>query len=245
MTFNLFDFSNLSTLMKNGANGALLVAILVPILGNFYFANLEIKVYQLDWQNPYQNLQLQETVPPKQPTTKTNFFPSSDYALLKTIGNDVWSLVNANRPTSKISGNEAHVVPHETDWTKLQNWNLPAVKYFRVEAINWLGISAFQLDYRISFSCGGQHQGVGQYLKGINIRIENLVVNWGYHLQMNWQVVNNMNIGSNDDPLAAAELVLMWELETQFYVLQGTINYLVTGDGAVFANSRGKNLLGR
>ena len=94
---------------------------------------------------------------------------------LIALGKEIYAIVEAGKPVVKLESNPVHVLPRTSagstiEAIDLQGWSMPKVKRFRYEAKNYLNIKPVVIEFMLIFSYGGNHDGVGKYISGAQIK---------------------------------------------------------------------------
>ncbi|MCC7442971.1 MAG: hypothetical protein IT285_15165, partial [Bdellovibrionales bacterium] len=148
------------------------------------------------------------------------------------MGRKVWAIVEENRPVVNVSWAPADAVPAGLQgWDTLTGWQAPRAVAYRVVYENLFGIDVIDFTYRILYTPGGSYEGKGRYLTRIVALAQNLEVAWGYTFNASGTVPSVTNAGSSTAPLAAAELLVQWSIDTAVKHSQGSYSYYVRGDG--------------
>jgi hypothetical protein len=134
---------------------------------------------------------------------------------LITLGSKVWDFVINNKPTTTYQTLKASIVPSGiTSWTQLRGWSRPVSKVYRVEFKNIYGKVAGSFDYRITFVYGGNFGGKGKYIGQISFVPANVKLHTDRSLDVKAELLEPLNFGTEDDPIAAAQLQITWSSPT-------------------------------
>jgi len=151
---------------------------------------------------------------------------------LVNIGKTIWEIVNSNRPVVDINVDQATVVPKGiSDWQTLQGWRFPATHVYRVTAKNLYGGTVVDCIYRILYNYGGNINGQGHFLNRVTVLPSEINVAWAYTFKMTATIPSIYNVGSSSDPVAAAELLVRWKIDTVVKHLEQANDYVVEGNG--------------
>jgi len=149
-------------------------------------------------------------------------------------GQKVFNVIAANKPVVDITVNYANAIPQGiTHWTQMQGWQMPLSKTFRLTAKNVLGATVVDVKYQVLATYGGNYKGKGQYLTGVSVQPLAINVGWGYTLNYTCEVPDSTvsNAGTEENPLAAMNLILKWKVSTALKEMDGRDVYYVRGDG--------------
>lgn len=148
------------------------------------------------------------------------------------IGKEIWTIVQANKPVVNVTTNQATAIPKGiTDWTQLAGWQAPQIHTFQTTFTNAYGINVVQFQYRVTYTPGGTYKGKGKFLANITVNPADLYVAWGYTFSVNVTIPSITNAGTTTSPIAAAEVLVSWTVDTVINHEQQTADYYVRGDG--------------
>ena len=137
-----------------------------------------------------------------------------------------------SRAVVDVQTSYGNVIPaHITNPFELQTWTSPpAVHSFTVNVYNRLKQRVLQFTYALQFTYGGSLDGKGAYLDRVTIIPSRISVAWGFKFSANIQIASIHNVGTRDDPIAAAHVELHYRLEG-LNTVERTESFHVTGDG--------------
>jgi len=155
-----------------------------------------------------------------------------DVTQIINLGKQAWDLIVANRPVINISVDTANALPRGIQsWDNLAQWQAPIARIFRSTFVNGYGMNVIDLTYRIHYTHGGSFNGQGHYLTNVSVEPADLSVAWGYKFGMNASVPNITNAGSRSNPIAAAEVLLKWQVDTMVKHEEQSASFYIRGDG--------------
>ena len=85
--------------------------------------------------------------------------------------------------------------------------------------------------FRLQYTYGGGHSGIGKYLANVTVMPAEVSVSWGYTFNADVQVLNAVNVGTSLSPVAGLELNLKWQVKTVLKESDNSFNFFVQGDG--------------
>lgn len=148
----------------------------------------------------------------------------------------IWNIIKENQPVVNVSNQYATAVPQGVaSWTKLTGWQGPKGYIYTFSVQNLYGTKTVSVKYMITYTYNGQYQGKGKYLTAVTVEPLSVDVLWGYTYEMSAEVPDSsiVNVGSEEDPMAAMQLVLKWKISTVLKSSQGrSVNY-IRGDGYI------------
>ncbi|MGK5084718.1 hypothetical protein WDW37_15600 [Bdellovibrionota bacterium FG-1] len=148
------------------------------------------------------------------------------------LGKKIWEVVSANQPVVNIQTDSANAVPQGvTGWEALEGWQAPMARTYHVQYENLLGMTVVEASFRVLFTPGGNYHGKGLYLTHVVVIPSSLTVAWGYKFGLVASVPSITNAGTSANPIAAAEVLLNWKVDTAVKHDERTISFYVRGDG--------------
>lgn len=150
-------------------------------------------------------------------------------------GRRIWNIITSGKPTNQAS----HITPlsvipnvngQPSTLYDMENWELPKRKKFKVNYKNLLGMSVVSFTYSVNYQAGGSYNGKGQWLTGINVDASEVSVMWGFGFNATSSLVGVTNMGTKEEPIAAATLKVSWELTSVLQSVKGSESFHITGD---------------
>ena len=177
---------------------------------------------------------------PTQPT-QTTTIPATGITIrgvnidaLITIGGKIWDFVVNNKPNADYKVLKASVVPAGiTSWTQLTGWSRPVSKIYRVTFPNIFGGIGGSFDYRITFLTGGNFHGKGKYIAQISMVPQNIKLHTDRNLLVRGELSDPINFGTEDDPVAAAQLIVTWSSPTTPRFQMNSAEFFIYGTGEI------------
>ena len=109
---------------------------------------------------------------------------------------------------------------------------MPVSRSFNVTVYNRLRRRVLQFNYDLEFLYGGSLNGRGAYLDGITIIPSRTDVAWFYVFNANVEIVSVRNVGTKDNPIAAAQVELTYRLKGLNFA-ERRASFDIKGDGRV------------
>ena len=151
-----------------------------------------------------------------------------------TLGTKVWDFIVNNKPNATYSNYKASVVPSGiTSWTQLQGWSKPVSKVYRVEFTNIYGGVGGSFDYRITFVYGGSYKGKGKYIGQISFVPANIRLGTDRSLNVKAELLDPLNFGTEENPVAGAELEISWSSPTTPRYQMSSVDLFLYGTGEI------------
>lgn len=150
-----------------------------------------------------------------------------------TIGEKVWSIVEANKPVVTVtSAPTAAALPRGVNcWSDLAGWQAPKIQSYEVSYKNGFGIEVVKFRFRLQFNYGGGSSGKGKYLANVSVMPAEINVLWGYTFNADVNVEDAVNLGTMDSPMAGLGLNLKWTVKTVLKESDNSFHFFVQGDG--------------
>ena len=156
------------------------------------------------------------------------------------LGEKVWDFIISNKPNAEYDVFKTSAVPEGiTNWAQLKKWSKPISKVYRVEFTNLFGQSSGGFDYRITYFYGGSYQGKGKFLGQISVVPTNIHLKTNRTLKMNVELASIINFGSEEDPVAGAQIIVTWSSPTTTRYEMKSAEYLIYGTGEIEDLSNG------
>ncbi len=160
--------------------------------------------------------------------------PIGSIGTIVSIGENIWKIVEAGKPSAHIVSNSVSALPKENpNWSQMTDWQGPLIKSYHMEAVNKMGVKVVSMDYKIMAYYGGKFQGKGQYLANLTMITDNVSVAWGYDLQATAELMDLVNTTDEENPVPGCTLQMKWRTDTLLQHREGTHSIFVKGDGTV------------
>ncbi|CAF3447620.1 unnamed protein product [Rotaria sp. Silwood2] len=157
-----------------------------------------------------------------------------DASTLFNKAKSVWSIISKNAATVDLHTIHGNVLPANINSSlDLQSWSSsPVSRSSTLTIYNRLGLRVLRFDYDLEFLYGGSLNGRGAYLDGITVVPSRTTVAWCYVFNANVEITSVRNVGTSDNPVAAAHVELKYQLKALSRA-EGTTSFDVKGDGRV------------
>jgi hypothetical protein len=149
------------------------------------------------------------------------------------MGRKVWAIVEANKPVVSFEGNTANALPQGvTSWDALQGWAAPSSRLYTYTYKNGFRMNVVKFSFRVLYTHGGSVNGKGRYLANVNVVPASLDVLWGYKFNASAAVPSVLNASRvAGEPIAAAEILVSWKVETVLKHSRRSVSLYARGDG--------------
>lgn len=160
----------------------------------------------------------------------------ADLDTIISIGKKIYTIVEQGKPI--VTREEAvwKLLPklrgQEVDDMDLEGWYSPVFRKYNIAFKNLYGMTMVSLQYAINYTYGGQYDGKGRYLTGVEVRPENLLVRWGYNFDAKVTRVAIVNHGSKRNPVVGMTVKLSYKIKTVLNEFQQDSSYHIKGDGS-------------
>lgn len=155
-----------------------------------------------------------------------------EWSNLITIGEKLIEIIKAGAPVVNIKRDVVSIVPQGiTSWEQLSNWQIPVTKVYEVKATNGWGGDVVKVRLKVSAMYGGGIEGRGQYVANVTIVPTEIVVQWGFALDVWSENRPAVNMGSLANPIAGLGFDIRYKVTSLFTQKNGTQDYFITGDG--------------
>jgi hypothetical protein len=150
------------------------------------------------------------------------------------IGKKLWAILEAGRPAVNVQSYTANALPQGlTCWSDLAGWNVPESKVYKVTYKNGFGVDVVTFSYRVTYTAGGNLNGVGKYLTNATIQPADLHVGWGFNLNAQAEVPSVFNTGTKEQPVAGMQMLMKWKVDSVVSNNQSTETFYVGGDNTM------------
>ncbi len=155
------------------------------------------------------------------------------------FGKEIYKIVEAGKPVINTNYAPISVLPLETEFgkditpMKLSQWKAPKFVKFKVTYKNGYGAEVVSFTYNVNMSYGGQFKGKGAFITNAQIVPENVTVAWGYTFNAKMSLVGLTNIGTDEEPIAGATLVLSYSVSTLIKEDRNNMTIFIAGDGTI------------
>ncbi|CAF0827339.1 unnamed protein product [Rotaria sordida] len=159
-------------------------------------------------------------------------FPTDEINQIMNTARHAWSIVDNNRAVIDIQTSYGNGIPgHITDPFELQSWSSPPASHsFTVNVNNRLKQRVLHFTYALQYTYGGSLDGKGSYLDRVTIIPSRISVSWGFVFNASVQIASVHNVGTRDQPIAAAYVELHYRL-AGLNIVERTESFHVRGDG--------------
>jgi len=156
---------------------------------------------------------------------------------LIALGKKVWTVVEAGRPVVTAKFKPISVLPNlaqsDLSFLNMSNWSIPNAQKYEVIYKNVYGVTVINFTFLVTFQHNGAFNGRGQYLTGVNIVPSNISVAWGYKFDCKSELMAISNMGTLENPVAAATIQLDYATFTPIKESRSSIIFHVIGDGRI------------
>ncbi len=161
-----------------------------------------------------------------------------DIDKLIAVGEKVISIIDAGKPVVTNKPLIVSVLPKTNDkdfaFSEMTNWSLPKTALFKVAYRNGWGSEVVTFNYSVSFQYNGNYNGKGKYLHGIRVTAKNINVSWGFDLSANSELLAISNIGSKENPVAAATVEINYTIKNQLKSISTAESFFMDGQGNLY-----------
>jgi len=150
------------------------------------------------------------------------------------LGQKIWGIIEANKPVVDIKTQYGTATPQGiTHWGQLAGWKAPQWTEYRLYAKNLYGATVIDVRFQVLRTCGGNYNGKGKYLTAVTIAPVQVDVLWGYKFNLSVEIPDSsvVNVGTNEDPVAAMQPLVKWTIATVIKSSDGRSQFYVQGDG--------------
>ncbi|MGZ3694880.1 MAG: hypothetical protein ACXWQO_11935 [Bdellovibrionota bacterium] len=169
-----------------------------------------------------------------QPRLQTFEIAGIEWTNLVTIGEKLIEIIKAGAPVVNIKRDVVSIVPAGiTSWEQLSGWQVPVTKVYEVKATNGWGSDVVKVRLKVSAMYGGGIEGKGQYVANVTIVPTEIIVQWGFSLDVWSENRPAVNMGTTAMPIAGLGFDVRYKVTSMFTQKTGTQDYFITGAGAL------------
>lgn len=164
-------------------------------------------------------------------------FTNLDWSQMVMIGEKIIEIVKAGAPVVNIKRDAVSVVPAGVQsWEQLSGWQAPVTKVYEVGAVNGWGMNVVKMRLKVSAMYGGGVDGRGQYVANVIIVPTELVVQWGFNVDLWSENRAPVNMGTLANPTAGLGFDIRYKVTSLLTQINGTQDYFITGKGEILGN---------
>lgn len=154
---------------------------------------------------------------------------------LVALGEDIYQLVIKGKPTNKTSYAPISVVPR-VNGTDVYALDIayskePVKRTYEVVYKNVYGMEVVKFRYSVMYSYGGSYEGRGAYLLGVQVTPDSVNTLFGYDFTATMKLGGIQNIGSKEDPIAGATVLIEYTVSTILKANNEVDSYFIGGNG--------------
>ena len=115
-----------------------------------------------------------------------------------------WGIIKDGKPSAQIANTTANAVPKVDDWTSLQGAREKSTWVRRWNSVGWPFDDYVNVDFKIDlkWDFGATYRGGGLFIPNIYIEVPVCFVGWTYTVDIDIQVRNPTNDGTESAPVA-------------------------------------------
>ena len=162
-------------------------------------------------------------------------YASSATAILDTALK-IWNIVEKNRPVVTVaSATYATALPKisENRWDTVGGWQKERNFTYTTDYVNGFGMNTIHVSYQVKVVYGGNVKGKGLFIAAARIVPISVKALWGYNLNVSVSAPVVFNVRTPEDPIAAIQLNVIYDIKTVLSEDITTDTYQVQGDGKI------------
>jgi len=131
------------------------------------------------------------------------------------IGEKIWQIIVDNKPSSTVNTLSNGVIPDGAGFGDMSNWQQNTWNPWEWKWTNLYGVTVVDYTWSFDWQCGGQYTGgIGQYIQNAGAFPQNIDVAWGYTVNVDGQILQPANIGTQDQPIAQITVYQTMKIST-------------------------------
>lgn len=158
---------------------------------------------------------------------------------LVALGKDVYELVTKGRSTVTESTEPLSVLPRAKEGERqmsameLAGWSVPVTRHYRYEVHNLAGAAVVEYEFVVIFTPGGNLDGHGRYLTGVQVRPTYVKVLFPFDFASKMSLQTISNAGTAENPVATAVVNIEYETKILWSYRKRSRSFYLTGEGAL------------
>ena len=172
-------------------------------------------------------------------------YSTNDLSVLDTFVK-IWTIVADNKPVVTVdAATSATALPaiSNNHWTAIGGWKPERNITYTTAFGNGFGMTTVYLQYQVKLVYGGNLNGRGLYIASAKITPIKIRVLWGYTVDVNVSAPSVFNVRTPQNPIAAIQLNVIYDIKTIINEDYQTDTYQVQGDGLIQDTKTGEILL--
>lgn len=154
---------------------------------------------------------------------------------LVALGEDLYRLVVKGKPTNTTRYAPISVVPRvngqDAYALDIAYSKEPVKKTYEVVYKNMYGMEVVKFRYSVMYSYGGTYEGRGAYLLGVQVTPDSVSTLFGYDFTATMKLGGIQNLGSREDPIAGATVLIEYTVSTIIKANNEVDSYFISGKG--------------
>jgi len=151
---------------------------------------------------------------PMNSTNTTNVSLRIIPVVLIEVGKIVWKVIEDNRPSLDVKTLSNGVVPEGSTFSDMSGWQFSYYKNFQWKSTNGFGMTVVDFQWDFNWNCNGDYNGIGKYIRNAGAFPKSITVGWGYTVAVDAQMLEPLNIGTQQNPIASATIMLTMKIST-------------------------------
>jgi hypothetical protein len=154
---------------------------------------------------------------------------------LVALGEQIYNLVIKGKPSNTTSYAPISVIPKingaPVDILDVEGFTMPSTRTYEIKYTNLFGMDTVVFRYTVMFSHHGSYDGKGAYITGAQIVPVTASTMFGYDFRASMKLGGLQNGGTKVNPVAAATLLLEYEVKTVLKADLSVDSFFITGKG--------------
>jgi hypothetical protein len=153
------------------------------------------------------------------------------------LGESIYHLAQKGKPSNVTEYAPISVVPRDpmtkeyADPFDMENFSMPVEKNYTTIIKNGIGKEVVRFDYKIVYSYGGSHNGVGRYLTNVMIIPSSIKTSFGWDFNASMKLGGIMNHGTKAQPVAGVMVTVKYQMNSWSASFERNDTVHITGRG--------------
>lgn len=154
---------------------------------------------------------------------------------LVALGEDIYKLVSKGKPNVTTAYDPISVIPkvggQPVDLLETETWSMPTKRTYSLVLRNTYNVAVITFRYSVMYSYRGSYNGKGAYLTAVQIQPDYVNVLWGFDFSATMKLAGIQNQGTRDNPVAAATILIQYNVSNVMNSRTMVDTFFVTGRG--------------
>ncbi len=173
-----------------------------------------------DWIHSIKKVETPEAIKEKIRNLDFEYYTNSNPSLpidiseIINIGEQIWSIIEKNKPVLKVSYVHANALPKGLSAEDMEGFSDIQFASYNLSGKNLYGMRVYNVTYTIAHRYGGNVNGKGHFIENATVLPHKVDVAWGYNVDLGVTKTSTSNAGTKEDPVGQLLLELTFKVST-------------------------------